>query len=161
MPLPLNNLNTTAMIARTAPPLAKMNLAPPVAIVTVTVVCPTMSGPALLLQPDRTQRSSCRSGLMSAVGLCLSVTMILWLRLRSCSAAGARLAGCCRISESAVETASKMGTGTGTGIDAGGDDDFLFLSMIDDRAQSPQSPKLSFSFSFVLISNFDEDKTRQ
>ena len=149
MPLPLSTLNTTAMIVRTAPLLVKMNLAPPAVI--VIVVRPTMSGPGLLLQPGPTRRSSCRNGSMSAVGLCLSVTMIPWLRLRNYSAAGARLAGCCRILESAVETASKMGTGTGTGIDAGGDDDFLVFShhMNDDRAQIP-NPKHHFQSSLVF-----------
>ena len=65
---------------------------------------------------------------MSAVDLCLSVTTIRWLKLRNYLAAGARLAGCCRISESAVGTTSKIGTGIGTGIDAGDDDDFFFFS---------------------------------
>ena len=159
MLLPPNSPNTTAMTARTAPLLAKLNLAPPVVIVIVTTLRPTMSGLGLLLQPGRTQRSSYRNGLMSAVGLCLSVTTILWLKLRIYSAAGARLAGCCRTLESAVETASKIGTGTGTGIDTGGDDEFPFFFCLpnDDRAQTPPP----FSISFVRISNFDEDETRR
>ena len=103
-----------------------MILIPPVVIVTVTVVRLTMSGPDLLLHPGRTQRSSCRNDLMSAVGLCLSVT-IPWLKLRNYSAAGAHSADYYRISESAVEATLKIGTGTGTGIDTGGDDDFCFF----------------------------------
>ena len=130
-----------------------MILIPPVVIVTVTVVRLTMSGPDLLLHPGRTQRSSCRNDLMSAVGLCLSVT-IPWLKLRNYSAAGAQSADYYRISESAVEATLKIGTGTGTGtgtgIDTGGDDDFcFFLSMNDDRAQTP--PFLFFPFLFPLF----------
>ena len=154
MPLPPSTPNTTAMTARTAPLLAKLNLAPPVVIVTVAVVRPTMSGPGLLLQPGRTRRSSCRNGSMSAAGLYRSITTIPWLKLRNYSAAGARLAGCCRISESAVATASKMGTGTGTGIDVGGDDDiffFFFLCMNDDRAQSPNPIHFSYLSPFLFL----------
>ena len=163
MPLPLSTLNTTAMIARTAPLLVKMILAPPVVIV-VIVVRPTMSGLGLLLQPGRTQRSSCRNDSMSAVGLCLSMTMIPWLKLRNYSAAGARLAGCCRILESAVETTLKIGIGIGTGIDAGGDDDFFLLPMNDDRAPNPNPPHVSFFpflFPLFLFSNMTRTKQEE
>ena len=80
MPAPLRTLNTTAMTARMAPLLAKINLVP--AIVT-TVILLTMISPDLLLQLTQTQQSNYRSVSMSAVDLCLSTTTIPWLKLRT------------------------------------------------------------------------------
>lgn len=66
MPPPLNTLNMTAIIARMAPLLAKINLVP---VVVVTVARLAMISLDRLLQLSRTQQSNYRDVLTSAAGL--------------------------------------------------------------------------------------------
>ena len=77
MPAPLSALNTTAMIARMVPLLAKANQVP--VVVVVTVVRLATSSPDLLLRLGQIQQSNYRKDLMDAVGLYLSMMMTQWL----------------------------------------------------------------------------------
>ena len=106
------------MIARMALLLVKINLVP---VAVATIVRLAMIRTALLLQLSRTRRLTYLSGSTNAVGLYLSLTMIRWLILRKCLAAGGPLVGCYRISDYVADMMMETGTGTG----GSGDDDFL------------------------------------